>query len=117
MSPYFQEWAAGPVQLYQEVWIPAIRPQPREWSTRRPIYRKRRRKEGCYMCSHYPHIDCRPLAWLTLLVMVAGCQREERTFQPAPVNESAPMQIRTTDLQAGASTPLQPDARRAQYEN
>jgi len=49
------------------------------------------------------------------LLAAAGCQRETRNLQSS--NESAPMQIRTTDLQAGASTPLQPDARRAEYEN
>jgi cytochrome c oxidase cbb3-type subunit III len=69
------------------------------------------------MCSHYPRTNYRSFPLLMVLVVLGGCQREERKFQSAPVNESAPMQIRTTDLQAGASTPLQPDARRAQYEN
>jgi cytochrome c oxidase cbb3-type subunit 3 len=69
------------------------------------------------MCSHYPRTNYRSFPLLMMLVVLGGCQREERKFQSAPVNESAPMQIRTTDLQAGASTPLQPDARRAQYEN
>ena len=69
------------------------------------------------MCSHYLRTNYRSFPLLMMLLSLGGCQREERKFQPAPVNESAPMQIRTTDLQAGASTPLQPDARRARYEN
>jgi cytochrome c oxidase cbb3-type subunit 3 len=69
------------------------------------------------MCSHYPRTSYRSFLLLMVLLSLSGCQREERKFQSAPVNESAPMQIRTTDLQAGTSTPLQPDARRARYEN
>jgi cytochrome c oxidase cbb3-type subunit 3 len=51
------------------------------------------------------------------LLSIGGCQREKRQFQPSPADESAPLQIRTTDLQAGQTTPLQPDARRPLYEN
>jgi cytochrome c oxidase cbb3-type subunit 3 len=69
------------------------------------------------MFSHYPRISYCSLPWLLMLASLGGCQREQRQFQSAPVNESAPMQVRTTDLQAGASTALQPDARRARYEN
>jgi cytochrome c oxidase cbb3-type subunit III len=69
------------------------------------------------MCSHYLRTNYHSFPLLMMLLSLGGCQREERKFQPAPVNESAPMQIRTTDLQAGASTPLQPDARRTRYEN
>jgi cytochrome c oxidase cbb3-type subunit 3 len=62
----------------------------------------------------------RALAGLALMLAVLpleGCQREKRQLQAAPVNESAPLQVRTTDLQAGDTTPLQPDARRTLYEN
>jgi cytochrome c oxidase cbb3-type subunit 3 len=48
-------------------------------------------------------------------LVASGCQRETRDLQS--LNETGPMQVRTTDLQAGTATPLQPDARRAEYEN
>ena len=67
------------------------------------------------MYSRCRNSSLRAFVLALVLLAAAGCQRETRNLQSS--NESAPMQIRTTDLQAGASTPLQPDARRAEYEN
>jgi cytochrome c oxidase cbb3-type subunit 3 len=69
------------------------------------------------MYLRYPGISLLAAALTAVLVSIGGCQREKRQFQPSPADESAPLQIRTTDLQAGQATPLQPDARRALYEN
>jgi cytochrome c oxidase cbb3-type subunit 3 len=69
------------------------------------------------MSSRYPGISLLAAALIVALMPLASCQREKRQFQSSPVNESPPMQIRTTDLQAGQTTPLQPDARRSLYEN
>jgi cytochrome c oxidase cbb3-type subunit III len=69
------------------------------------------------MYLRYPGISLLAAALTAVLVSIGGCQREKRQFQPSPADESAPLQIRTTDLQAGQTTPLQPDARRALYEN
>ena len=69
------------------------------------------------MYLRYPGISLLAAALTAVLVSIGGCQREERQFQPSPADESAPLQIRTTDLQAGQTTPLQPDARRGLYEN
>jgi cytochrome c oxidase cbb3-type subunit 3 len=57
------------------------------------------------------------LALLAALLPIAGCQRETRQFETSQADEKAPLQVRTTDLQAGQATPLQPDARRSLYEN
>jgi len=57
------------------------------------------------------------LALLAALLPIAGCQRETRHFENSQTDEKAPMQMRTTDLQAGQATPLQPDPRRSLYEN
>jgi len=56
-------------------------------------------------------------AMLAVLMPIAGCQRETRQFETSPADDNAPQKVRTTDLQAGQSTPLQPDARRSMYEN
>jgi cytochrome c oxidase cbb3-type subunit 3 len=69
------------------------------------------------MYLRYPGISLLAAALTAALVSIGGCQREKRQFQPSPADETAPLQIRTTDLQAGQTTPLQPDARRALYEN
>jgi|KBSSwiStaDraftv2_1062776.scaffolds.fasta_scaffold108853_2 cytochrome c oxidase cbb3-type subunit 3 len=69
------------------------------------------------MCSRYLRISLVGPLWIVTLLALGGCQREKRQFQSSPVTESGPMQVRTTDLQAGQTTPLQPDARRALYEN
>jgi cytochrome c oxidase cbb3-type subunit 3 len=66
------------------------------------------------MYSRYPG-SRRAIALAVAFLAAAGCQRETRDLQSS--NEAAPMQIRTTDLQAGSATALQPDARRAEYEN
>jgi cytochrome c oxidase cbb3-type subunit III len=67
------------------------------------------------MYSHYRSINAIACALALACLAAAGCQREQRDLQSK--NESEPMQVRTTDLQAGSPTPLQPDARRAEYEN
>jgi len=56
-------------------------------------------------------------AIITALARVAGCQRETRQFESSPADENAPLQVRTTDLQAGQTTSPRPDARRSLYEN
>jgi cytochrome c oxidase cbb3-type subunit 3 len=56
-------------------------------------------------------------AALVALIALSGCEREKREFHSAPVNESAPSQLRVSDLQAGEPSPQQPDPRREQYEN
>jgi cytochrome c oxidase cbb3-type subunit III len=67
------------------------------------------------MYSHYRSINAIACALALVCLASAGCQREERDLQSK--NESEPMQVRTTDLQAGSATALQPDPRRAEYEN
>jgi cytochrome c oxidase cbb3-type subunit 3 len=69
------------------------------------------------MYSRYPGTNLMAAALAAALLSIAGCQREQRQFQSSPVDDSPPMQVRTTDLQAGQTTPLQPDARRPLYEN
>jgi cytochrome c oxidase cbb3-type subunit 3 len=54
---------------------------------------------------------------LAALPPIAGCQRETRQFQTSQPDEKAPLQVRTTDFQAGQATPFRPDARRSLYEN
>jgi cytochrome c oxidase cbb3-type subunit III len=69
------------------------------------------------MYLRYPGTNLLAAVSLAALLSIAGCQREKRQFLPSAADETAPLQIRTTDLQAGQTTPLQPDARRPLYEN
>lgn len=71
------------------------------------------------MFSRCPRVDALlPPLLILFVISAAGCEREKRQLGPTPTSESAPpMQVRTTDLQPGDPTPLQPDPRRSEYEN
>ena len=69
------------------------------------------------MCLHCRRISTLPVLLLAAIGLISGCQRERRQFQSSAADEKAPLPVRTTDLQAGQATPLQPDPRRSEYEN
>jgi cytochrome c oxidase cbb3-type subunit III len=57
----------------------------------------------------------RPPAWLLLLALLAGCQREARETDP-PVPFSQAQLATTSTVMAGGTTPASPDPRILRYE-
>ena len=116
-SLFFPAWAVGPGRSFPAGSTDAIhRRQGNGQRDHGPAAENHQGRNAVCLCVT-PALALHRRALMALHCCRWGVPAGDAQICSSVKRKRAPMQVRTTDLQAGAATPLQPDARRAEYEN